>query len=977
MLLGHNPAALVTHASGLGFLHGPYDLNVHAHPIVDNSFFGTGTSNHGHQAGLMDSICGLPNAGTLSANFDLSQIFAFMVHHLSNQFEGRDKTRDMMLFLMEQAPQNLVRQFLRLGSLAVKALWMPLADWSFELNKKQFFEQVMQVSLRCEEWVNLHGARCLILAAYFGCPEIASTIISYGVTPNEVSYFKYPTTTFQTPDFSKLGAFEWRRHMNLNLHDLDFDDVATFPLIEAAARGNREILVLLKDDGVNSQLRSGGLTAAGHAVFAHKRGAIDTDELLCTLSLLLDIGEEIDAPLWQRDTDAHTIDYELRAPVAWSEETLLDAVYLRCGNSSLFQEMKARSQAPHGVLTVTGILLSAMDGNEALHHYMAAARYPAGLPRKRIEEVALVRSLLRPRAFDSMIKNGFTMEFTTLLDRDNIGADGCDGLPDEFDVYDSDFLLRNLPKFSESVAKYITDWLTEDRLHFHIREIDASVMEILMRNLKSDQLRRLGPKLLEISVEWGDTEAVKLCLEAGVSLEKIDLLRARNNDGWYDTEILDLLYKHGARPSLSPEDLESRDFLKDRRPKHLQWLITHGLDINGMSVYDIVMGCLEGRRNMEEIYRLGQWLSDHGYPIYAHPSRTLGFQQSGTDQNDPCLALLVCLGCSIDLILQLLDQGVDVNPQQAATQSLDKTCDFKKQQEPSDWKSESPLITAVWKNNIPMVEALLNHGAEINGYNEFGYTALDIAVGVYVQASNTNDKTVRKQLIVTLLERGANPDNEPRSIHHRTASPSLVLAVESSSPDLQLIQLLLEMGASLKWDDNSLLRYMFSSSLIDLRLTPELFKLLLASGARYNSSEELVCACAAGDIGLIQFHLENGANPNAQIRGHSVEKYLRGLDKAQGRPYRGTFRPFRPLTEIAIIGNVPLAQVLLAAGATLTGEDNSLFEAAHRGRLDMVSLLLPLEKRLEQVTTALERTEKERFFSIVELLRQAKAKLEA
>ena len=112
-----------------------------------------------------------------------------------------------------------------------------------------------------------------------------------------------------------------------------------------------EVIELLKDAGVESQPRSGGLTAAGHALNAYERGAMEIDELVGTLSVLVGMGENIDAPVWQewRPAEHTTLSHQ------WSEETLLDAIYIRCGDGPLFQRSREHSRVPNGVLTVSGI----------------------------------------------------------------------------------------------------------------------------------------------------------------------------------------------------------------------------------------------------------------------------------------------------------------------------------------------------------------------------------------------------------------------------------------------------------------------------------------------------------------------------------------------------------------------------------------------------------------------------------------------
>ncbi|ETS78781.1 hypothetical protein PFICI_08634 [Pestalotiopsis fici W106-1] len=971
-------------------------------------------SGRSHAVEDVENIQAQPSSGTISARLDPLRILALLIYYLSNNFAGLDQTRDTLLFLMEQVPHNLVGEFLQAESFAIETSWMTLAEWSFDLNKKHFFEKVMQVSLRCPEWVELHGARCLIFAAYFGCTKIARKIISCGVSPNEMSRFVVSLDdNNSSPNFSSLAVNEGYLHMGLDRERTrewkrEYT-VKTFPLMEAAARGNLEVLETLKNAKADCQLRSFGLTAAGYALIAHENGVMDDDVLSSVLSLLFDMGESLDAPMWQNDK-AFRSGYGSKLEALWSEETLLDAIYLKRDSEVLFQEMQKRSRVPYGVMTVSGILRSAADGCNALRDYMATICYPNGHPRKRIEEVALVRSLTIPQAFESMMGNGFSLEFKALQNAVNIGG-ACYHLslpgPTRSDILE--ILFRNRAELSASVVQQILDRLMEDQTNDSMSTtLICEHIQDMLPILRPDQIRRFGTILLEQFCKEGKITKVQLCLEAGVDPRAVDLLKIKSG-GCDDTRIHQLLYEHGCRLILPLQPLEHKQLPRRYTTTELQWLITHGLNevLNGMSIHDIITQFVSDRVSMYKVRKFAQWLSDRGYPLYTQPPSTALFQQCELRESSPSLALLIYLESNEDHISRLLDQGLDINPQRCRKRN---EVDHPKL---SRWYDEPPLEAAVRNCDISMVQLLLRRGADIHCQIDDSETVLDVAVDLYLDAYDS--QLARwKELVTILLENGAKPGHNPsdalsraiespepdlqliRMLLENGADPkanyarSLRGAATSDSPNLQLIQMLLENGADPKENSSTLLPYaatsdrpnlqliqmllengakvnddyyekpllrtVLLSTEINLELKMAIFALLLAHGAKYNSSEELVYACISGDIELVRFHLNKGANPNVWFNKDHVTW---DDDMLQN-----------PLGPSAQKGNVPIALVLLAAGATLSGRDRSLSLAAENGRLDMVALLLPHEKRLKEVKKALGCALKGRYYSIIRLLRQ-------
>ncbi|KAF7537927.1 hypothetical protein G7054_g3348 [Neopestalotiopsis clavispora] len=962
------------------------DMSVASSPPFKSDEHGASMCNH--KSGGVYHTQAPPFPDAISTSVDPFRILCLLVYYLSNHFQGLDQTKETILFLMEQVPQSLMSDFLQAKSIAIQAAWMPLVEWSFELNKKHFFEQLMQVCLHDPEWIDVHGARCLVFAAYFGCAKIARSIIASGVSPNASSVFRMKNSdNDSTPGFSRLAANEWYRYDRPRPRMEWGYTLTTFPLLEAAARSNLEVLGILREAKADCKQRSEGLTAAGHALIAYENGAIDTNELLPVLSLLLAMGENLDAPVWQSEGDDQS----------WSEETLIDAIYLKHDDGLLFQEMQTRSQVPDGVLTVSGILRSASEGRRALHDYMANIRFPHDLPRKRIEELALVRSFEFPKAFESMLANGFPFEIKTLQGRKNRGAYGYLPLPQENDLDVEVYLTRNIALVPAPVIQHWYDGLTEDQFVQSINmDIYASwSIEALIPLLRPDQIRRFGvillrrslrdASVLERSSSNDSAATVRLCLEAGVTLDGIDLLEVAHR-GSTDTSIVQLLFDYGARPPLSIQSLDHYTSAGGFSTTMLKWLITHGLSLDGVSVHDMILRVYhhhpesrrdqirdfsrfvsDKERNLEDLRAFGQWLSERGCPLYTQPHSPFNLQQRGTVEIRPSLGILICLGSSTALISRLLDEGFDNDlknqPGEYAPQgetahyfrhdpgfSLGPGFDFHNGSSLSSWYYEPPLEAAVWRGDISMVQLLLSRGADINRNVGDDQIVLEISIQYYVQASDPVTEALWRELAIIFLESGANPNIWAHS-RERT-SPSLACAVESPKPDLQLIQMLLEKGAypntaSSKYEF-SLLSSTLSSKNIDFKLKKAIFTLLVSHGAEYDKTEELMLACNSGDIELVRLHLDKGADPDHRARGQLKS----------------------PLGASAANGDVPTALILLAAGATLSDEDRSLSLAASNGRLDMVALLLPHEKRYEEVLEALKMASDGQYYSIIQLLKQ-------
>ncbi|HEU4618900.1 MAG TPA: ankyrin repeat domain-containing protein, partial [Gammaproteobacteria bacterium] len=138
----------------------------------------------------------------------------------------------------------------------------------------------------------------------------------------------------------------------------------------------------------------------------------------------------------------------------------------------------------------------------------------------------------------------------------------------------------------------------------------------------------------------------------------------------------------------------------------------------------------------------------------------LGLSGLGRALAEPTLADRIQNG-DLEGALALVEHGADVNAAQP--------------------DGTTPLHWAVYKLDVPLVEALLARGANASAANDFGSTPLAEAV-----------KAAQAGLVARLLEAGADPESR-----NQDGETALMLAARAGSLDIakRLVARLLEAGA--------------------------------------------------------------------------------------------------------------------------------------------------------------------------------------
>ena len=180
----------------------------------------------------------------------------------------------------------------------------------------------------------------------------------------------------------------------------------------------------------------------------------------------------------------------------------------------------------------------------------------------------------------------------------------------------------------------------------------------------------------------------------------------------------------------------------------------------------------------------------------------------------------------------------------------------------TNYEGVTPLMKAAKFGNLSEVQRLIDGGAEVDAQSRYSWTALMFACW-----------EGHEEVAVALLEAGADPNHRSIRVDSQFETvgghpPSTPLHEAIRSKHLGIVRALIDAGA--KFDRGSVA---LAGSLNDL----EFLEYLQSKGADWNSPGDnafnataLCSASSDGNLKVVKWLLENGANPNMQSNGQTA-----------------------------------------------------------------------------------------------------------
>ncbi|OAF69856.1 hypothetical protein A3Q56_02387 [Intoshia linei] len=281
------------------------------------------------------------------------------------------------------------------------------------------------------------------------------------------------------------------------------------------------------------------------------------------------------------------------------------------------------------------------------------------------------------------------------------------------------------------------------------------------------------------------------------------------------------------------------------------------------------------------------------YNVIAHPMVEINAETKST--HDTALTIAATAG-NVDLVSMLLKCDANI--------------------EHHDKKGFTPLILSTAACSIPVIELLLDAGANINAYCEKSRdTALSLA------CSSVKNEKNRSKLVKLILDRGAD-------IEHRNVSDYTPLCLAASDGHLDVIKILLSSGAEINARTGSKLG-ISPLMLASMNGHVEAVEYFLSKGAdihaqiETNKNTALTLACFQGRADVVALLLK--AKPNVEHRSKS------GLT---------------PLMEAASGGYVDVCKLLVESNADVnampvnSSRDTALTIACEKGHTKFVDVLI-------------------------------------
>ncbi|KAI9680459.1 MAG: hypothetical protein M1822_007217 [Bathelium mastoideum] len=758
----------------------------------------------------------------------------------------------------------------------------------------------MSLFTKDSDWIKWHGARALILAAWYDCHDVCEHLVDHGISQNGTSSFP-PTVILydlgRPPyPFTGSGTRITAKHCRqTNPYSHWQSGYISSPLIEAAVEGNIRTVKVLLDRGADVNLRCEGFTAAGLLVFALEANNLNKERRLGALKLIIEKGVDVNEPIYENPAFGGQ-GFGSSGDLSHSDETLLDKACLTHDNE-LTGLLQKYDKSPESLLTISGIITNAKGGFKELQDYLRVANLPRGSPRRRIQEISLYRCFGRPEIFSVIVQADFDLRLLhvpyTIFDADLQWHQGVAGVLEHLF---SKVLITSLSKgaltcmakkgveIRAGLIKACLDIELRDDLQdllincLHLREIEGTVMMV-----EAVQQRKVAaiPLLKSIGIDINGTLKFKDC-DCSVLLLAAMKSKIDNEPGllqkWWpaSTEMLEFLVSQGADIRSCYPTLESffnREFFDLIDMSCLAWFVCKGFDLPGDSICDILIRRLKGCRSLP----LLQALLRRNVPVFSADERLEDHRKFTTNIHP--LSFFILLKPGLDFIYRVLGSGIDVNGTGR------------------DVLTETPLLAAANTGDQGLVLELIARGASTNEFE--CKKLLQLACGYQ---NHRHCCPPHFELARYALENGSDPNSfaeEEGGTENNCGHIPLEMALLSPHADAQLIELLVNRGA----DVNALIRvdclvsdYDREGSILSLALVEahglgadkqRVVEMFIERGARINarwmrgrsaseSALEVVCEYGGPDrVDLIRLLLNRGAKPSQLALEAACGYYLR------------------------------------------------------------------------------------------------------
>ncbi|XP_048064514.1 CARD- and ANK-domain containing inflammasome adapter protein [Megalobrama amblycephala] len=495
---------------------------------------------------------------------------------------------------------------------------------------------------------------------------------------------------------------------------------------------------------------------------------------------------------------------------------------------------------------------------------------------------------------------------------------------------------------------------------------DLYLLQELIKGLDVNSARSSTDTLLHVAAEYGKEAVVYFLLRQGAKLNLKDkdgrtaLHRASERGR---TAVALALVKAGA-------DIHATD-QTSKTPLHLAAQNEHESTVKALVLEEkkslknqttvLHMAAIEDDAKLAEVLLRNGALVDT-----RDGQRKTALYHAVRHGNEKTAAVLLKAGAQVDSVI--IDAAFELNRKSLLSLFLRYV-----QKSMSQNEMNSALFKAVQRNSDGVVAALIDHGADVNSFNELGYTPM-------LLAAEMGNAEAFKVLVSKKARLDERLPNQISGLH---------LAIQSGS--MQIAQMLLDKGID---PDISGPKDQTPLHLSALHNQPALTALLLRVGAQINSITQdgltplhlasqsghteavaqllegkadvyikdkqgrtaLHWAAAQGEVGVIQLLLTAGADANvserekktplhlAAMEGHTkaVSVLLAGKAKVGAKDMDGC----SPLHYAARNGKERAAGVLLTSGKIKNVDDKNVWRrtplhlAAEHGREVLVGLLL-------------------------------------